>query len=371
MLPVPLSSIPDLSSGSRAHSATPLSRWTRDGTRHPDFASRIAAMSQLPDLGAVKPSEEPLTPSITTSIAPGTSILVHPPTSVMSSGTSVAPVGPSSIITTTATESIIDVQDDTSSSRRSSSSDSSDALPPLTRGPSIASNDSGNTSVSGPPLSAVTELASFFSTHPLLEESESNPGVLLLPETLRPPADYTCPFHILDCTETFEAPHLGHFKCHVMSHFRGMDPPAKAKCPLCDAVYRASPSIGENGASGSRIRCDPSSQAWDSMLTHLAQSHFGQGERLKTARPDFELYTYMWKRRLISDATYKSLQMEPARFGRNRERRDGRAVMHGAHVIVPPQAPSPPRQSVGFRDEPFVAHMSTREERRARRRGRP
>lgn len=132
--------------------------------------------------------------------------------------------------------------------------------------------------------------------------------------------------------------------------------------------------MGKDGASGSRGRNDSSTEAWDSMLIHLALSHFGQGERLKTARPDFELYTYMWKRRLISDATYKSLQMEPARIvGRNHERRDRRAVMHGAHVLVPPRAPSPPppRQSVGTRDEPFVAHMSAREEMRARRRGRP
>ncbi|KAL9615780.1 MAG: hypothetical protein Q9160_009263 [Pyrenula sp. 1 TL-2023] len=77
----------------------------------------------------------------------------------------------------------------------------------------------------GPPKSCATELASFLSIRPLLEESESDPGVLATPSSSRPPADYTCPFHILDCTETFEAPNMNLFKDHVMGHFRGKTPP--------------------------------------------------------------------------------------------------------------------------------------------------
>ena len=334
----------------------------------------MAARSQLSDPAGGKLYEEPLSLPRTPSVGQGTSIAVQPPSSVAASSSGIVSSHPHWIQSdSTAIESCVsDDASEISSSRRSSTSQP-ETLPPLTRGPSVASNDSRTSSISGPPLSAVTGLASFYSTHPLLEESESNPDVLLLPARLRPPSDYVCTFHFLNCMETFEAPGVDVYKCHVMSHFRGHPPPPTAKCPLCDACFY-NPSFEEKDRSGgpSRVAAEADGTAWDEMLTHLAGAHFGQGERLKTARPDFDLYTWMWRRRLISDARYKSLQMEPViRFGRNNERRDGHAVIRDGRVIVPPSAPSPPRQSVGTRDEPVTTTMSITRERRARGRGRP
>ncbi|KAL9115246.1 MAG: hypothetical protein Q9227_001040 [Pyrenula ochraceoflavens] len=341
----------------------------------------MAAQSRLRDPEAGK-LEDVL--AYTRSIGLATSVAVHPPSSVISSSTGIASSSYPLSRTTAAANESADGDDESSdfSSRRSSAVDS-DIIPALTRGTSVASNDSRASSISGPPLSAVTELASFFSTHPLLEESESDPGVLTLPATRRPPADYTCPFHVLDCMETFEEQDLTGYKCHVLSHFRGRTPPSTAKCPLCEAAFRDPEPRGDGSSSSRRTMAtggiESQGRAWDDMLTHLANAHFGQGERLKTARPDFDLYTWMWKQGIIATALYKSLQLEDViPFGRNNERRDGRAVIRAnGQVVVPPSAPSPPplaRQSVGRRDEPFTVHMSHREENRARRRraaGRP
>ena len=42
-------------------------------------------------------------------------------------------------------------------------------------------------------------------------------------------------------------------------------------------------------------------------MEHIA-SHHQLGCRLATARPDFELFYYLWRHRLISDADYRDLK---------------------------------------------------------------
>ncbi|KAL9105356.1 MAG: hypothetical protein Q9227_009444 [Pyrenula ochraceoflavens] len=176
--------------------------------------------------------------------------------------------------------------------------DEDDSVPPLTRGASMHTADSRTSSMSYQNLSSQTEIARPFSTYPLLEEEEGNPGVLLVPYTPRAPGDLVCPFQFLDCVKRFEYRSEVPWRTHTMTHFRGFLPPPKALCPLCSVEFES-----PNNAKAQL--------AWDSMLSHLSQTHFLRGETLKLSRPNFDLYKWMWQRRLMSSKMYKDLWLRP------------------------------------------------------------
>lgn len=164
-----------------------------------------------------------------------------------------------------------------------------------------------------------TGFASGLDGNRLLEEDEN--GILGLPQTFREYCDYPCIFFALDCDKTYE--HVDDWKTHVLSHFRTQPTPTKARCPLCGCTF-----------ADSRPR-----EAWHSMLDHLAQGHFQHGHSLATSRFDYDLFQYLFAKRIISDAQFKALQMSSA-----------------------PGAPAP--QGIGSPYELYTSNSNGRHERR-------
>ena len=132
-----------------------------------------------------------------------------------------------------------------------------------------------------------TGLASQFAGVPLLEE---NNGVLERPLTHCPNPVYECAFWFLSCS--FISLDKDEWKTHCLSHFQLESPPSSVHCPLCDFAY---------------YNDDPR-MAWDVRMEHIASEHTERGEMLKTSRPDFDLFQYLWCRRLIDDQDLKELK---------------------------------------------------------------
>lgn len=206
-------------------------------------------------------------------------------------------------------------------SRRAPSSTGSNAVPALSRATSTDSSAASTVD---------TDLASFLESAALLEDDGD--GNLVVPNTRLPNCDYTCIFHVLDCSEKFDS--FEQWKTHILNHFCGKPLPSRARCCLCDSTFAS----------------ERQGVAWNQMLDHVAVRHFQHGHTLATSRPDFELFRYMWRNRIITHAQLKTLQMMPAPT-----RVD----------FVPPRAPSPP--SVGFSNEPYTLQANPGREDRERR----
>ncbi|KAL1792318.1 hypothetical protein ACET3X_008825 [Alternaria dauci] len=166
-----------------------------------------------------------------------------------------------------------------------------------------------------------TTLASRFSGVPLLED---NNGVLEVPRAHYTTPLYECAFWFLNCS--YVSPHSEEWETHCSSHFRGEEPPTTVQCPLC-----------EWGAT-----CDVGREAWGMRMHHLANEHTMRGQTLRTSRPDFGLFQYLWQRRLIDDADLKELKggnhnlmRRPGNFVETNGR-EGRRQRAGAqHARVP------------------------------------
>lgn len=86
-------------------------------------------------------------------------------------------------------------------------------------------------------------------------------------------------------------------------------------------------------------------------MEHIAIHHQQLGCRLATARPDFELFSYLWRKRLISDADYRDLK--------------GNYEDRSRRVLVYPSLPATPlnQQSMAFSE---TERRGPRKERRRR-----
>ena len=216
--------------------------------------------------------------------------------------------------------------------------------------PALGSDSSATSST----RSADTNIASALDGGYLLESHE---GVLIVPNRYHPNAHLLCPFQILDCDRAFSE--TRDFKMHVFSHFKGHNTPESASCFLCDRKFK----------QGSE---DHAAKAWNEMLSHLAEDHFRQGQRLATVRTDFTLMRWMYNRRLITDAEFKRTQLRsrpifsPVGTGSGRD-----------ELVNLPRAPTPPVSAAGssrpmirpprrVRDDAFFTHASQRSERRGR-----
>jgi hypothetical protein len=91
------------------------------------------------------------------------------------------------------------------------------------------------------------------------------------------------------------------------------------------------------------------SSAWDQMLDHVAEDHYGNGQGLAGSRPDFELMRYLYGMRIITDAQFKAMQLPPA---------PSSPAYHRSQDGV--------RASIGSADEPYCAPYSKRREERMR-----
>ena len=210
-----------------------------------------------------------------------------------------------------------DLNDDDSDAISSTSSASTDHLPALTRGCSIASSE----------CSAMqTDIASAVQNGYVLE---SDDGVLTLPSSLHEPdADLLCPFQILDCDLVFAS--VRHFKTHVFSHFRSHHLPTTALCFLCDRKFEQTAE-------------DDPALAWNDMLSHMAHEHFRCGQEFGTMRADFGLMRWMYDRKIISDVHFKRAQICPAPvlLPMAASRRASQILSEYPAMLEAPEAPSP------------------------------
>lgn len=78
---------------------------------------------------------------------------------------------------------------------------------------------------------------------------------------------------------------------HSLTHFRNVGPPDSNRCCFCNAQFTSIAKISD----------------WARRIKHVAY-HYKLGDKLAYAGPDFELYTYLWCNRLITNAEYRDLK---------------------------------------------------------------
>ena len=140
---------------------------------------------------------------------------------------------------------------------------------------------------SAPSSSADTELGRHLARQPLVA---LDPNGHTVAPVLRESCLHGCILSWLDCGYTSDD--TSEWKLHCLSHLHRHEPPHTFCCPLCGYQGGSFP----NGYV-----------AWDARLNHIAM-HNAQGQDLSTARPDFELVRFLFKKKLISNDLYMSLK---------------------------------------------------------------
>lgn len=130
--------------------------------------------------------------------------------------------------------------------------------------------------------SAADQLPGF----PVLEDHD---GVLELPLNEANSPTFECLFWFLDCP--YISRNRQEWIVHCLHHFHGHEPPRSVSCPLCP--WEASHDQGL--------------AAWTLKMEHTANEHFQFGQNLSASRPDFQLFNYLWRKRLINDQDMKEL----------------------------------------------------------------
>jgi hypothetical protein len=185
-----------------------------------------------------------------------------------------------------------------------------------------------NTEATDTETSISTGLASHFSGVPLLEEHN---GIFEIPRAQFRAPVFECAFWFLNCV--YVSQNRDEWEIHCQSHFRGEEPPQTVQCPLCDW----------------KVTCERGLTAWDMRMQHLALEHTMRGQTLRTSRPDFELFRFLWNRRLIDEQDLKELNGGnhnlthlPGRYVEtNGRRRDRNGRTHGAQHVSTHRQPRP------------------------------
>lgn len=151
-------------------------------------------------------------------------------------------------------------------------------LAALTRASSLTSSESIPTSMAARHLDSV----------PLFEQDQS--GALVLGPNRRPSV-LECPFNLLSCLEDFADSNYWEWIRHSLTHFGNVQPPTSNRCCFCDEVFKSNDGI----------------QSWQDRMNHVLVHH-RLGHSLSCARPDFQLYTYLWNKHVISDAVYRDIK---------------------------------------------------------------
>ncbi|KAL9020911.1 MAG: hypothetical protein Q9185_001874 [Variospora sp. 1 TL-2023] len=150
----------------------------------------------------------------------------------------------------------------------------------LTRASSALSSSSVPTSIG----------ARHLDTLPLLEYDCEN--ALAVPSyERRKSAVLECPFNLLLCFVTFAASDQQEWKLHSLAHFGSVEPPRSNRCCLCDELF-----VSHDGVT-----------SWTDRMDHI-YLHHSLGHGLAVARPDFQLYNYLWRHNVISDAVYQDIK---------------------------------------------------------------
>jgi hypothetical protein len=156
--------------------------------------------------------------------------------------------------------------------------------------PSLVSASSVPTQTDTSISTALAHIDGALSSLPLLEDAGEGLLERGMPTPRRNPV-LECSFGFLSCD--FITRNQEEWKVHCLSHFCGVEPPRKVQCPLCDTFS---------------VECNDGTEAWTARLEHVARAHHAVGETLRTSRPDFDLFAYLWRQRLIDDAEYKELK---------------------------------------------------------------
>ena len=157
-------------------------------------------------------------------------------------------------------------------------------------------------------------------------------GVLQVP----PPARgcLECPFNLLYCLKDFanEEDWVNHSLTHFNTRNHVVGPPTRNRCCFCDLTFES----------------DNALESWANRMQHV-HFHHHLGHRLAVARPDFELFKYLYDNHLIDDATYKDLR------GNSRERNAEYCDLKGLAPnpsqasnsnMSPPISPQSPRAAI-------------------------
>ena len=164
----------------------------------------------------------------------------------------------------------------------------------LTRGsvPTLSSLGS-----SGPNESIATSMGTreLYQRQNLLTSDASQGGALTVDRPLLGTPCLECPMRtILGCRAEFAMTHEQAWVDHSISHFhvsgRVVNPPKTNKCCFCDKQFHE-----ETG-----------NLSWAARMTHIGVHH-QRGARMATARPDFELTSYLWGAGVIDQERYRDL----------------------------------------------------------------
>lgn len=193
-------------------------------------------------------------------------------------------------------------------------------LAALTRASSLESPASLSSSMGARQLDGV----------PLLRQDEAGALIVGPPRRTRV---LECPFNLLYCFEDFADTDYKEWILHSLTHFGCVEPPASTRCCFCDAVFDSHDGV----------------RSWQERMKHVFLHH-RLGHSLSCARPDFQLYTYLWNHHVITDADYRDIK--------------GNSEDRSRHVKAYPTPPvSPNERSVA------VAQTEYSNSRRACRRG--
>lgn len=190
-------------------------------------------------------------------------------------------------------------------------------LAALTRASSLRSSESIPTSMAARHLDSL----------PILEQDQS--GALIVGPNRRLTV-LECPFNLLYCFEDFSDSNLTGWILHSLTHFRKVEPPKSNKCCFCEEVFKSPDGV----------------TSWQDRMNHVFLHH-RLGHSLSCARPDFDLYTYLWNNHVLSDADFRDIR--------------GNSVDRSRHVRAFPVLPFPPNERRGVAE---TAYSSSRHERR-------
>ncbi|KAL8826513.1 MAG: hypothetical protein Q9170_007374 [Blastenia crenularia] len=112
------------------------------------------------------------------------------------------------------------------------------------------------------------------------EDTSFAPGALL-----------ECPFNHLRCYKKYACSSTHEWYVHSLQHFGTTKPPCSNRCCFCDATFESPDGF----------------QSWHQRMEHISL-HQRSGQTLLRARPDFQLYTFLWRRKLINDLQYNSIK---------------------------------------------------------------
>ena len=139
------------------------------------------------------------------------------------------------------------------------------------------------------PKSFIPESQAYAPTRPSEPKPASTENVVAKLDSLQP---FECPFILLGCRRYFinEQDWVQHSLSHFKSTDRVVGPPTRNVCCFCDENFHSHDAL----------------ESWLMRMEHIRVHHL-LGHRLEDARPDLELFGYLYQHKLIDDSTYNEI----------------------------------------------------------------